>query len=54
MSKMKLLNHSQISTVQVWEWISTFIPHVTVYVSMLGLGLIHVSKGARYKMGDIL
>ena len=35
-------------TVEVWEWISNFIPHFTghviTYPSMLGLELIHVSK----------
>ena len=33
-------------TVEVWEWISNFIPHFMGcdYLSMLGLKLIHVSK----------
>ena len=53
---MKLLIHPQ--TVEVWEWISNFIPNYTLgvwfhttlslaceYLSMLGLKLTHVSKG---------
>ena len=35
------------ATVEVYEWISNFIPHLTGtcdYLSMLGLKLIHVSK----------
>ena len=34
-------------TVEVWEWISKFIPQVYdgyIYLSMLGLDLVHVSK----------
>ena len=33
-------------TVEVWKWISNFIPHFACdYLSMLGLKLIHVRKG---------
>ena len=36
------------ATVEVWEWISNFIPHfimdVISYLFMLGLKLIHYSK----------
>ena len=43
--RMKLPIHSQTSTVEVWEWISSFNPYCTCdYLSMLGLRLIHVSK----------
>ena len=48
---MQLLSHFPNSTVaplNFWEWLSDFIPHLTVwacaYLSMLGLKLIHVDK----------
>ena len=31
-------------TVEVWEWRSNFIPHFKMYVSVLGLTLILISK----------
>ena len=38
--------NSATETVEVWEWISNFIPDLTgcVYLSMLGLDWIHLSK----------
>ena len=40
-----LLGVVNVCTVEVWEWISNFIPHITdYYLSVLGLKLNHVSK----------
>ena len=42
---MKLLIHfPNFNTVEVWEWISNFIPHFIMDVITLGLKLIQVSK----------
>ena len=43
---MKLLIHSQTSTVDVWEWISNFIPHfiIDVNVNLIKITNIHQTR----------
>ena len=44
-------------TVEVYEWLSNFIQHSmmdVIYLSMLWLELIHVSKGATYDINKVM
>ena len=48
--------HIKGAAVEVWEWISNFIPHFVTgcnYVSMLGLKLVYVSKRGSWWPRDL-
>ena len=49
--------HFKGCTVEVWKWTNNFMPHITwhiIYLSMMGLKLIHVSKRGPRKHGNVI